>query len=104
MIGVVHITTALSPSGAGVYEAVRGIATRLSAEPGFRVQVIGLARQQDTWSMDRHRWNGVNVTAAGGGGARGVLALRRYVQEMPLAGIDIVHAHGVWDGAALAGA
>jgi glycosyltransferase involved in cell wall biosynthesis len=104
VIGVVHITTALSPSGAGVHEAVRGIATRLAAEPGFQVQVVGLARQHDAWSVDRHRWDGVNVTAIGGGGARAVLALRRYVQAMPVAGIDIVHAHGVWDGAALAGA
>ena len=103
MIGVVHITTALSPSGAGVYEAVRGITTRLAAEPGFRVQVVGLAREQDAWPVDRHRWDGVNVTAVGGAGARGALALQRHVQTMPLTGIDIVHAHGVWDGAALAG-
>ncbi|MFN5755214.1 MAG: glycosyltransferase [Planctomycetia bacterium] len=104
MIGVVHITTALSPSGAGVYEAVRGITTRLAAEPGFKVQVVGLARDQHAWPLDRHSWDGVNVTAVGGGGARGALVLQRHVQSMPLAGIDIVHAHGVWDGAALAGA
>lgn len=104
MISVVHITTALSPSGAGVYEAVRGITTRLAAEPGFKVQVIGLAREKDAWPVDRRRWDGVNVTAVGGGGARGVVALRRYAQAMPVAHIDIVHAHGVWDGAALAGA
>ncbi len=104
MIGVVHITTALSPSGAGVYEAVRGIAIRLAAEPGFKVQVVGLAGEHDAWPVDRHRWDGVNVTAAGGRGARGVLALQWHVQSMPLTGIDMVHAHGVWDGAALAGA
>lgn len=103
MIGVVHITTALSPSGAGVYEAVRGITTRLAAEHGFKVQVVGVAREKDTWPVDRHRWDGVSVTAAGGAGARGALALLRHVQTIPLTGIDIVHAHGVWDGAALAG-
>lgn len=104
MIGVVHITTALSPSGAGVYEAVRGIATRVAMEPGFSVHVVGLARQFDDWPTDRHRWHGVEVNAVGPGSLRGLMALRRHVQAMPIDGIDIVHAHGVWDGAVCAGA
>jgi glycosyltransferase involved in cell wall biosynthesis len=104
MIGVVHITTALSPSGAGVHEAVRGITTRLAAEPGFRVQVVGLASQPDAWRIDRQLWDGVDVKAVGGGGLNGLLALRRHALTMPTTGIDVVHAHGVWDGAAVAGA
>ncbi len=104
MIRVVHITTALSPSGAGVHEAVRGIATRLAGEPGVSVRVIGLTGQSDTWSIDRQLWKDVDVAALGGGGARGLLKLLQYVQQMPLGGIEVVHAHGVWAGAAIAGA
>jgi glycosyltransferase involved in cell wall biosynthesis len=104
MTGVVHITTALSPSGAGVHEAVRGIATRLAAEPGLSMRVIGLTGQSDTWPIDRQLWKGVDIAALGGGGVRGLLKLLRYVQQMPLGGIEVVHAHGVWDGAAIAGA
>ncbi len=42
---VVHLTTALSPSGAGVFEAVRGITQHLAAEGTVDVQVVGVASE-----------------------------------------------------------
>jgi glycosyltransferase involved in cell wall biosynthesis len=68
------------------------------------MHVLGLASQSDTWRTDRQLWDGVEVTAIGGGGLRGLLALRQHALTMPTAGIDIVHTHGVWDGASVAGA
>jgi len=103
MIRVIHITTALSPSGAGVYEAVRGIASRLAETQAVHVRVLGLAAQPEAWSRDRRGWGSLDVTVATGSGLRGLRSLVRDAERMPLAGVDVVHAHGVWDGAALAG-
>jgi glycosyltransferase involved in cell wall biosynthesis len=103
VIGVVHITTALSPSGAGVYEAVRGIAGRLARTGDVRVRVLGTAAQPETWARDRGGWSGLDVKVAEGRGVRGLRSLVRHAMRMPVGGVDVVHAHGVWDGAALAG-
>jgi glycosyltransferase involved in cell wall biosynthesis len=103
VIGVVHITTALSPSGAGVYEAVRGIAGRLARTREVRVRVLGTAAQPATWGRDCGGWSGLDVTVAEGHGLHGLRSLVRLAGRLPVAGVDVVHAHGVWDGAALAG-
>ena len=103
MARVVHVTTALSPSGAGVFEAVRGITTRLAAEGSFDVEVVGVAGDDDDPEEIARNWPGVMVRRVAGTGATGLVGLFREAMRAEPGSIDIVHAHGLWDGASLAG-
>jgi len=100
---VVHVTTALSPSGAGVHEAVRGIVEQVARGGAVEVGVVGLATAGCDPVKLAGDWPGVAVTCLGRGGVEGFRALLRHARTCDPRGIDLVHAHGLWDGATLAG-
>ena len=103
---VAMITTALSMNGAGVHEAVRGLATHLPSAADIRVTVIGSVSDAAAWDRDAAGWDspGLDVTAVRGGGAGGFARLVRAAQSLRGRSIDVVHAHGLWNGPTVASA
>lgn len=103
---VVMITTALSMSGAGVYEAVRGLATHLPSAASVRVTVVGSINDSAAWSQDAATWSasGLELTAVQGGRIGGFARLVQAALALPIRSIDVVHAHGLWNGPTVAGA
>lgn len=103
---VAMITTALSMSGAGVHEAVRGLATHLPSAADIRVTVIGSISDPASWDRDAAGWKapGLDVTTVRGGGAGGFARLVRAAQFLSSRAVDVVHAHGLWNGPTVAAA
>jgi len=99
-------TTALSQIGAGIHEAVRGIATHLPAATDIRVTVIGLVTDPKNWDRDRYSWQapGVAVAAIKSRGTPGFGRLAYAAGVTPVESVDVVHAHGLWNGPTIAGA
>ena len=103
---VVMVTTALSMTSAGVYEAVRGLATHLPSAANIRVTVIGSVDTPAAWNQDGATWQtpGLHVTAVRGGRIGGFARLVQAARALPVRSIDVVHAHGLWNGPTVAGA
>lgn len=103
MIRVAHVTTGLSATGAGVHEAVAGLVKRLGEHSEVEPQVVGVFTDGENWLRDRKRWEGIPVIARQGRGASRFLAINAAVDRIDPRTVDIVHAHGLWDGAVVAG-
>lgn len=100
------VTTALSLNGAGVHEAVRGLATHLPSAANVRVTVVGSIADPAAWNQDAATWStpGLELTAVRGGRFGGFARLVQAAQALPIRSIDAVHAHGLWNGPTVAGA
>lgn len=101
---VVHFTTALSRCAAGVYEALIGFVTAHSKMKGVKVTVVGAVAEPLRWHEDKESWQraGAQVIATSLTGVYGAVWFRNIASTMSTKEIDIVHAHGLWTGAALA--
>jgi glycosyltransferase involved in cell wall biosynthesis len=91
---VALLTSSVSRSAGGVFDAVRHLAASLQHEAEQPVRVLGL---RDCYTdADRDAWGDVPVSAfdVTGPGALGFApGLRRALEE---AGPEIVHVHGLW--------
>ena len=103
MIRVAHVTTGLSATGAGVHEAVAGLVQRLGEGSGVEPQVVGVFTDAENWIRDRKRWAGIRVIAGQGLGTSRFFAINAAVDRVDPRSVDLVHAHGLWDGAVVAG-
>jgi len=103
---IVQVASALSRSGAGVHEAVLGIATHLARLSDVQVTVLGTINDPARWQADRLLWEeaGVEVVPVSGTGPRGVLNLLAAAGRLPGRRADIVHGHALWKGEAVAAA
>ena len=103
---IVQVASALSRSGAGVHEAVLGIATHLARLSDVQVTVLGTINDPARWQADRLLWEeaGVEVVPVSGTGARGVFNLLAAAGRLPGPPADIVHGHALWKGETLAAA
>jgi len=103
---IVQVTTAISTTGAGVHESIRGLTTHLVKLPKVRVTVAGVAGTPSAWEHDQSLWKsaGVDVIASQKNGVRGAAWMLNTLPTLLSSPIDIVHAHGLWDGALAAGA
>lgn len=103
---VMHVMASLSPSGAGVYEAVWG-ATRAFVRSGAgRVTIVGATEAADSWPQVRQAWDeaGAEVIAVPRLALFCAAALKRLVSQRIVHALDVVHGHGLWCGASVAAA
>ena len=100
---IVQVASALSRTGAGVHEAVLGIATHLARLPDTRVTVVGTITDPARWHEDRLLWENDRTTVipAVGAGLRGAISLDSIASCLPGPPADIVHGHGLWTGESL---
>jgi len=103
---IVQVASALSRTGAGVHEAVLGIATHLARLSDVQVTVLGTIDDPARWQADRLLWEeaGVELIPVFGTGPRGVLNLLAAAGRLSGPPADLVHGHGLWKGEALAAA
>ena len=103
---IVQVASALSRTGAGVHEAVLGIATHLARLSDVQVTVLGTIDDPARWQADRLLWEaaGVELIPVSGTGPRGVLNLLAAAGRLSGPPVDIVHGHALWKGEALAAA
>jgi glycosyltransferase involved in cell wall biosynthesis len=102
---VLFVTTAIDRSGAGLFEAVNGLATRLiSPNPGAALTVVSVSSTELTQEQ-RAAWNGVEIVAERASSRiGGIRAIYRSLARLSSNNYDLIHAHGLWDGAAVASA
>ena len=101
---VVHFTTALSRSAAGVHEALLGLTRHMAGMPGTRISIVGVVLEPARWQEDLATWKlaGAEVHATT---VQSVAAAKWFLYmaaTLPIEGTSVVHAHGIWTGGSLA--
>lgn len=95
---VLFVTTAIDRAGAGMFEAVSGLARRLADLPRTEVTLISAA-PRPLEPAEVHAWGGVRIVAERARSrASGFLAMHRSLNRIKSDDYDIVHAHGIWGG------
>lgn len=102
---VMHVMASLSPSGAGVYEAVLG-ATRAFVQGGAgRVTIVGAADTAESWPQVRRAWEDAGAEVIALPRLAFVCGAFRSVRVREKARlVDVVHGHGLWSGASVVAA
>lgn len=101
---MLFFTTALQRSGGGLYEAVSGLASKLAAIPNVSVTVAGTTTDR-LQESEKDSWGAARLLVRDGASRlRRALALRHLADSLRPTDYDVVHAHGLWDGASAAAA
>jgi glycosyltransferase involved in cell wall biosynthesis len=101
---ILFVTTAIDRSGAGLFEAVSGLARRLAEIPNTSVTLVSAMPRRLT-AEEEASWRGVTIRAEiTKSRLSAALSMRQIMNGIASCDHDIVHAHGIWDGASLAGA
>jgi glycosyltransferase involved in cell wall biosynthesis len=101
---ILFVTTAIDRSGAGLFEAVSGLARRLAQTPNTTVTLVSALRRRLT-AEEEASWRGVNIRAEiMTSRLAAALSMRKILTSIASRDHDILHAHGLWDGASVAGA
>lgn len=101
-----HVIASLSPSGAGVYEAVLGATRAFVKGSAGRVTIVGGADGAESWPDVQRAWEaaGAEVIAVPWQ-ARFSGAVGQSVRAWGnVCSVDVVHGHGLWCGASVAAA
>lgn len=102
---VLFVTTAIARSGAGLYEAVSGLARRICAPTSGAEVVLVSVTGRSLTPEERADWSGVTIVSEPARSRlAGVRSLHRMLERLPADEFDLIHAHGLWDGAAVASA
>jgi glycosyltransferase involved in cell wall biosynthesis len=101
---VLFVTTAIDKTGAGLFEAVSGLATRLANKSGTAVGLVSAAGKPLT-ETERAAWQRVRVISeVSHSRLSAAISMRKLLSNVAANEYDIIHAHGIWDGASVAAA
>lgn len=99
---ILFATTAIDRSGAGLFEAVCGLASRLAKAPNTTVTLLSSTPRRLT-TAETEAWRGVEIVAeVTRSRASAAVSMYRLLSAYKADAFDIVHAHGIWDGASVA--
>ena len=91
---VAALVHSLSRQGGGIFEVVRRVATEVSKNRPFNVEVIGL--RDANAEQDSYAWGGVPTRAADVVGPRSFGYAPELIGSLASANADLVHQHGLW--------
>ncbi|WP_353204013.1 glycosyltransferase [Sphingomonas sp.] len=94
------LTASLSTAAGGLFFALRDVANRLEAR-GIPQSVFGL--RDAPFEADRAAWHISHLAAFDGVGPRGFKVSLPLIQALDRAALDVLHVHGIWNFASLAG-